>query len=65
MRTKTFRRNQIAKKKQLARNIYPHDLHATLANHLKVCSCHMCGNPRKHWKEKTIQEKRFDFYQYE
>jgi hypothetical protein len=24
------------------------------------CSCHMCGNPRKHWKEKTIQEKRFD-----
>ena len=20
------------------------------------CSCHMCGNPRKHWKEETIQE---------
>lgn len=22
------------------------------------CSCHMCGNPRKHWGEKTPQEKR-------
>lgn len=22
--------------------------------------CVMCGNPRKVWKEKTIQEKRFD-----
>jgi len=26
----------------------------------KPCSCFMCGNPRKHWKEKTIQEKKFD-----
>jgi hypothetical protein len=24
------------------------------------CSCDMCGNPRKHWKDKTMQEKRFD-----
>jgi hypothetical protein len=24
----------------------------------KTCSCHMCGNPRKYWKEKTIQEKK-------
>ena len=23
-----------------------------------MCSCHMCGNPRKYWKEKTIQERR-------
>jgi hypothetical protein len=23
-------------------------------------NCHMCGNPRKIWKEKTIQEKRFE-----
>jgi len=22
------------------------------------CSCHMCGNPRKYWKEKTLQEKK-------
>ena len=24
----------------------------------KWCSCHMCGNPRKYWNEKTIQERR-------
>jgi hypothetical protein len=22
------------------------------------CSCYMCGNPRKHWKEEPIREKR-------
>ena len=27
------------------------------AEHLKMCSCTACGNPRKHFKEKTIQEK--------
>lgn len=31
-----------------------------LANHGKVCSCHMCGNPRKHWNEKTIQERKVE-----
>jgi hypothetical protein len=31
----------------------------------KPCSCHMCGNPRKHFKEKTMQEKRFDEYEIE
>lgn len=30
--------------------LYPH--------HGKVCSCYMCGNPRKYWGELTIQEKR-------
>ena len=24
------------------------------------CSCHMCGNPRRMFKKKTVQEKRFD-----
>lgn len=24
------------------------------------CSCPMCGNPRRHFGEKTIQEKRAD-----
>lgn len=28
------------------------------ANHGCTCSCTMCGNPRRHWKELTIQEKR-------
>jgi hypothetical protein len=24
------------------------------------CSCYGCGNPRKYFKDKTIQEKKFD-----
>ena len=24
------------------------------------CSCHMCGNARKLWKQKSFKEKRFD-----
>lgn len=28
------------------------------ANHGKVCSCYMCGNPRRYWGELTMQEKR-------
>jgi len=31
---------------------------AIQAHHGKICSCHMCGNPRKHWDEETIQELR-------
>ena len=26
------------------------------ADHLAVCSCEGCGNPRKWWGEKTMQE---------
>ncbi len=24
-----------------------------------TCSCHMCGNPRKYFKESTMQERRW------
>jgi len=24
----------------------------------KVCSCPMCGNPRRHFHESTVQERR-------
>ena len=27
-------------------------------NHLKGCSCWMCGNPRRYLGERTIQERR-------
>jgi hypothetical protein len=27
-------------------------------DHLKRCSCWMCGNPRRYWHEVTIQERR-------
>ena len=25
---------------------------------LQACSCYMCGNPRKHFEEITLQEKK-------
>lgn len=31
---------------------------ARLGDHIQHCSCHMCGNPRKHFGEVTMQEKR-------
>lgn len=33
---------------------------AKFADHLKVCSCWMCANPRKSFKEKTRQEHKAD-----
>jgi len=26
----------------------------------KPCSCFMCGNPRKYFNEKSVQEQRFE-----
>ena len=26
--------------------------------HCKGCSCFMCGNPRRHFNERTVQERR-------
>lgn len=37
--------------------------HKLVKHHVMNCGnpkCIMCGNPRKMFKEKTIQEKRFD-----
>jgi hypothetical protein len=37
--------------------------HKYAKHHVMDCGqphCIMCGNPRKIWKEKTIQEKKFD-----
>lgn len=31
-----------------------------ISDHLKACSCSMCGNPRKYFNEKTLQEKKSD-----
>ena len=28
-------------------------------NTTKLCSCEMCGNPRKYYREITLQEKKF------
>ena len=32
------------------------DAAAKRADHIKCCSCWMCGNPRKYLKELTVQE---------
>jgi len=29
-------------------------------DNMKFCSCLMCGNPRKHFKKKTLQELKAD-----
>jgi len=29
-------------------------------DHLAACSCHMCGNPRRHFGQRTPQEARAD-----
>lgn len=31
---------------------------AKMVNTPKPCSCYMCGNPRKFWKEKSLDERR-------
>jgi hypothetical protein len=31
-----------------------------IAHTRQSCSCRLCGNPRRYWKEQTIQELRAD-----
>lgn len=50
------RRYNTRLKKQRVDKYKKHEIHINS----RMCSCHMCGNPRKHWNEKTIQEKRED-----
>jgi len=38
----------------------PHRMHKMHALNCGDPNCVMCGNPRKFFKERTIQEKRFD-----
>ena len=65
MRGLAYRRQKLKLKKHKVKN-YQHTIcqldspkligiHATSP---KICSCHMCGNPRKYWKEDTFQEKK-------
>lgn len=69
MRGRAFRRFQELKKKKWVQKVFakwrPLDetsigIHAHSPQN---CSCYMCGNPRKWWHQKTIQEKKIDdFY---
>ena len=58
-------RNQIKKQTKIAKShgMPVEEPHKFAKHHAMDCGnaeCVMCGNPRKVWKEKTIQEKRFD-----
>lgn len=46
--------------KKIAKTIWKTDEKALSKayNHLAICSCHMCGNPRRYFNEKTISEKK-------
>ena len=46
--------------KRRAASIYPTDQSASWSNHLQGCSCHHCGNPRRHFGEKPISERKAD-----
>lgn len=68
MRDRAFRRVQEDKKKSWVKKIFPKylpreitDVNIGIYAHTPArCSCNMCGNPRKHWNDKTMQEKRMD-----
>lgn len=60
MHSRSERRAKKALMKRKARKIYSFmEKPEKLADHLKCCSCFMCGNPRRRWKQKTIKEKQF------
>lgn len=54
------RRRDLARMRERAKRIRPHELLAKQAEHLAACSCWMCGNPRRFAKSDrlTLQERR-------
>lgn len=60
MHTRAERRKKKVFLKKKAKKVYPWMSEPErLADHLKSCSCYVCGNPRKWWKQDTIKEKSF------
>ena len=64
--SKRIHANENAIKKQMkiakSHGIEVKEPHKLVKHHALDCGhpgCIMCGNPRKVWKEETIQEKRF------
>ena len=72
MRDKTYRRLQTTKAKHKAAHILKRwwdwtqeeitdrDVGRMANVHCKPCSCYMCGNPRRWFKDLSIQERRFN-----
>lgn len=55
---RALRRAHHQRMKAKARRFYPHDPKARSANHLAVCSCWMCGNPRRYKQGAPWNEHR-------
>ena len=70
MRDRAFRRDAEKRKKEWAKKTFQKyywngmdDVEVGVRAHSpKICSCMACGNPRKHWNQKTIQERRAPTY---
>ena len=55
---RAIRRLMLQNKKKKSCSVYKSAPNAVkYANHMKTCSCFMCGNPRKWFGQKTRQEK--------
>lgn len=59
-KSRALRRHHSQRMKRKAIKVFPHDKEGRRRDYLSVCSCPACGNPRKWFKEKTMQEKRAD-----
>jgi len=62
---RAIRRKHIARLKKARKNYYYWPEHSLderqlgmIVNTVPMCSCWMCGNPRRHLKELTIQEQK-------
>lgn len=59
MSSKENRRHRKQRMKAKARKVYWYNTNPEkLADNMCCCSCSGCGNPRRHFKEITIQEKK-------
>jgi hypothetical protein len=55
---RAIRRHHLRRMKAKARKVYPWcSVPQKHANHLAVCSCPGCGNPRRHFGERTRREQ--------
>jgi len=64
MHSRAMRRHHEARVKARVRRYYgglamgsPRDT-GKIAHARSLCSCRLCGNPRRYWKEVTVQEMR-------
>lgn len=54
------RADKIAEEFGIDPKVSPRDAGRIYSTHGAECSCAMCGNPRKHFKQKSRKERMFD-----